>query len=101
MALHDSVGRTDDVITLESGEKVVPIQMEGVIVASPLVQGVIMFGRERNQVGVLVEPSPEHIIDLLDENAVVAFKNEIWSVFTVFSRLDDNYCNADVGMTGQ
>ncbi|KAN0080413.1 hypothetical protein V8E55_009979 [Tylopilus felleus] len=72
------VGRADDVIALASGEKIVPILMEGIIVTSPFVQGVIMFGRERNQVGVLVEPCPEHAVDVLDDNAVTAFKDQIW-----------------------
>jgi long-subunit acyl-CoA synthetase (AMP-forming) len=78
----DSVGRADDVITLASGEKTVPTPMEGIIIGSPLLQGAVMFGRERNQVGVLVEPRPEHAVDVLDENAVAAFRNEIWSVFS-------------------
>ena len=78
---RDSVGRADDVIALASGEKIVPIPMEGIIVTSPFVQGVIMFGRERNQVGVLVEPCPEHAVDVLDDNAVTAFKDQIWFVF--------------------
>ncbi|KAI9458226.1 acetyl-CoA synthetase-like protein [Boletus coccyginus] len=74
------VGRADDVITLASGEKIVPMPMEGIIIASPLIQGVVVFGRGRSQVGILVEPSPEHVVDILDNNAVAAFKNEIWPV---------------------
>ncbi|KAH7890602.1 putative nonribosomal peptide synthetase [Phlebopus sp. FC_14] len=50
------VGRTDDVITLASGEKAVPAPMESIITSSPILQGAVMFGRERNQVGILVEP---------------------------------------------
>ena len=71
-------------ITLASGEKTVPTPMEGVIVASPLLQGAVMFGRERNQVGVLVEPRPEYSVNVLDDNAVAAFRNKIWSVFQGF-----------------
>ena len=52
--------------------------MESVIASSPLVQGVVMFGRERNQVGVLIEPRPEHAIDVNDEKAVAEFRNQIW-----------------------
>jgi len=62
----------------------VPMLMEGIIIASPLIQGVVVFGRGRSQVGILVEPSPEHVVDILDNNAVAAFKNEIWSVFSDF-----------------
>ncbi|KAF8129526.1 acetyl-CoA synthetase-like protein [Boletus edulis] len=72
------VGRADDVIILASGEKTVPAPMEGVIGSSSLVQGVVMFGRERNQVGVLIEPRPEHALDVNDEKAVAEFRNQIW-----------------------
>ncbi|KAF8555340.1 putative nonribosomal peptide synthetase [Imleria badia] len=74
------VGRADDVIILASGEKTVPAPMESIIASSPLVQGVVMFGRERNQVGVLLEPRPEHAIDVSDEKAVAEFRNQIWSM---------------------
>lgn len=67
-------------IILASGEKVVPTPMEGIIITSLLLQGVVMFGRERYQVGVLVEPRPEHAVDVMDDNAVAAFKAAIWSV---------------------
>ena len=76
--LDGSVGRADDVIILASGEKTVPAPMESIIASSPLVQGVVMFGRERNQVGVLIEPRPEHAIDVNDEKAVAEFRNKIW-----------------------
>ncbi|KAF8436597.1 putative nonribosomal peptide synthetase [Boletus edulis BED1] len=72
------VGRTDDVIILASGEKTVPAPMESIIGSSSLVQGVVMFGRERNQVGVLIEPRSEHPIDVNDEKAVADFRNQIW-----------------------
>lgn len=80
MLLDDSVGRADDVIILASGEKTVPAPMESIIGSSPLVQGVVMFGRERNQVGVLIEPRPADAIDVNDEKAVVDFRNQIWYV---------------------
>jgi hypothetical protein len=78
-----SVGRADDVIILASGEKTVPAPMESVILSCPLVQGTVMFGRERNQVGVLVEPRPEHFIDVRDDKAVAEFRNRIWYVFAM------------------
>ncbi|KAB5591027.1 L-aminoadipate-semialdehyde dehydrogenase [Ceratobasidium theobromae] len=49
------VGRLDDQIILLNGEKTNPGPMEAEIVKSPLVQHAIMFGRERNQTGVLIE----------------------------------------------
>ncbi|KAH0828782.1 acetyl-CoA synthetase-like protein [Lanmaoa asiatica] len=74
------VGRADDVIMLATGEKTVPAPMESIIGSSSLVQGVVMFGRERNQAGVLIEPRPEHAIDVNNEKAVAEFRNRIWPV---------------------
>lgn len=70
-----SVGRVDDVIILASGEKTVPAPMEDVIISSALVGGVVMFGRERNQVGVLIEPRAD-----VDTEDLAAFRNKIWWV---------------------
>ncbi|TFK53343.1 putative aminoadipate reductase [Heliocybe sulcata] len=74
------VGRIDDVLILASGEKTVPAPMEGKILTSPLVSGAMMFGRGHNEVGILIEPRPEHAIDPADEEALVEFRNAIWSV---------------------
>ncbi|KAF9223046.1 acetyl-CoA synthetase-like protein [Gyrodon lividus] len=72
------VGRVDDVITLASGEKTVPAPMEAIIASSPLLTGAVMFGRERSQVGILIEPRPEHVVDIQDDQAVAEFRNKIW-----------------------
>lgn len=93
----NSVGRTDDVIVLGSGrvssipqndpqlithlfvgEKVVPIPQEGYLGSLPFVAGVVMFGRGKNQVGVLIEPNPANAIDPKDEQALIEFRNKIW-----------------------
>ncbi|EPQ57812.1 acetyl-CoA synthetase-like protein [Gloeophyllum trabeum ATCC 11539] len=74
------VGRTDDVLVLASGEKTVPGPMEGHIGHSPMVQGTLMFGRGRNQVGIIIEPTSEYVIDPKDEKALVEFRNKIWPV---------------------
>ena len=71
-------GRKDDVIVLSTGEKVVPIPQEGLITSSPLASGAVMFGRGRNECGVIVEPSPAYAIDVNDPSAVVDFRNKIW-----------------------
>lgn len=78
---NDSVGRTDDLIILASGEKIIPAPTENIIASSALVQGVLMFGRGRNQVGFLIEPRSEHAIDVQDENAMTEFRNKIWYVW--------------------
>ncbi|KAG2158598.1 putative aminoadipate reductase [Suillus bovinus] len=72
------VSRADDVIVLSTGEKTVPSQMEAIIGCCPYVNGAIMFGRERNQVGVLIEPAVDHFIDVDNEEQVARFRNRIW-----------------------
>jgi hypothetical protein len=42
---------------LSSGEKVVPAPIEEAILADKRIKSAILFGRERNQVGVLIEPA--------------------------------------------
>lgn len=96
-----SAGRKDDVLVLGTGkctnpsyvridsnrrslgEKVVPIPQEGIITASPLVSGAVMFGRGRNQCGLLVEPRPEHNVDPTDPDSLVAFRKKIWCVYAL------------------
>ena len=60
------------------GEKIVPIPQENHIGSSPLVNGCVMFGREREQPGVLVEPRAP--FDPNDEPALISFRNSIWWV---------------------
>ncbi|KAF8550863.1 acetyl-CoA synthetase-like protein [Imleria badia] len=72
------VGRRDDVIVLASGEKTVPAPMESIIGSNSMVQGVVMFGRQRNQVGILVELRPEYRVDTQNDHAVKEFRDKIW-----------------------
>ncbi|KAJ6455206.1 hypothetical protein C8R45DRAFT_1111581 [Mycena sanguinolenta] len=75
------VGRLDDVIMHSSGEKTVPGPMEDVVLASPYVAGAVMFGRERAQAGILIEPSPAHRIDdVADEIKLAELRNTLWPV---------------------
>ncbi|EKM51563.1 uncharacterized protein PHACADRAFT_212203 [Phanerochaete carnosa HHB-10118-sp] len=74
------VGRKDDVIILSTGEKIVPIPQEGHIGTCPMVMGCLMFGREREQAGLLVELAERHAFDPNDEAALVQFRNELWPV---------------------
>ncbi|KAF7293886.1 Acetyl-CoA synthetase-like protein [Mycena chlorophos] len=73
--LYRIVGRLDDVLIMANGEKTVPGPMEDIITASPLVAGAVMFGRERNQVGVLIEPARP-----VAPESVPEFRNAIWGV---------------------
>ncbi|EIW76887.1 acetyl-CoA synthetase-like protein [Coniophora puteana RWD-64-598 SS2] len=72
------VGRADDVIILSTGEKTVPVPMEGAILAQPAVAGVVLFGRERTQVGALVEPRQGYKVDVNDPAQIAKFRNLIW-----------------------
>ncbi|KAG9126233.1 hypothetical protein FRC07_004313 [Ceratobasidium sp. 392] len=53
--LWKTVGRLDDQIVLANGEKTNPGAMEDVITNCPYVELAAMFGREKNQTGVLLE----------------------------------------------
>jgi long-subunit acyl-CoA synthetase (AMP-forming) len=72
------VGRIDDVLILSSGEKTVPAPMEGVVSANRYVNGTVMFGRGRNQVGILIEPRPGYEIDVNDGTQLAEFRNKVW-----------------------
>ncbi|KAG6909219.1 putative NRPS-like protein biosynthetic cluster [Tephrocybe rancida] len=74
------VGRIDDVIVHSSGEKTVPAPMEDIIMSSPLVQGAIIFGRERDQTGILIEPKPGNAIDLSSNTELASLRNKIWPI---------------------
>ncbi|KAJ7486758.1 putative aminoadipate reductase [Mycena latifolia] len=78
--LYRIVGRLDDVLIMANGEKTVPGPMEDVMMASPSIVGAVMFGRERNQVGVLIEPNPQYKLDPKDEQQLAKFRNLIWPV---------------------
>ncbi|KAF7303443.1 Acetyl-CoA synthetase-like protein [Mycena indigotica] len=76
--LYRIVGRLDDVLIMANGEKTVPGPMEDILTASPFIAGAVMFGRERNQIGVLVEPSRP--VNTQDPAALGEFRNLIWPV---------------------
>ncbi|KAJ7214255.1 acetyl-CoA synthetase-like protein [Mycena haematopus] len=78
--LYRIVGRLDDVLIMANGEKTVPGPMEDVMMASPFIKGAVMFGRERNQVGVLIEPNHHYELDPTDEQQLVKYRNLIWPV---------------------
>jgi len=52
--------------------------MESIIGASPCVNGVVMFGRGRSHVGVLIEPRPGNEIAIDDEKQLAEFRNRVW-----------------------
>ena len=42
--------------------------------------GAVMFGRERDQPGVLIELEPEYAVDVNNEQEVIKARNLVWSV---------------------
>ncbi|KAJ3786717.1 acetyl-CoA synthetase-like protein [Lentinula aff. detonsa] len=85
------VGRTDDVIIHSSGEKTTALSIEHIVIQSSLAQGVVVFGRQRDQAGILIEPKPEYQIDTNDEVAVSRFRNKIWPVIEQANEISPAY----------
>ncbi|EKM60508.1 uncharacterized protein PHACADRAFT_246502 [Phanerochaete carnosa HHB-10118-sp] len=73
------VGRKDDVVILSTGEKIVPLSQEAYITSSPLVSGCVMFGREREQPGIFIEPQSSYAVNPNDMAALAAFRDKIWA----------------------
>ncbi|KAJ7455824.1 hypothetical protein FB451DRAFT_1354034 [Mycena latifolia] len=74
------VGRTDDVIIHLSGENTVPAPIEDVVMSSPHVAAAIMFGRDKSQTGILIEPTPKESIDIGNPAQVAAFIDKLWPI---------------------
>lgn len=55
--------------------------MEDIVMSSPMIQGVLMFGRMRNQTGIIIEPSAGH--DVGDNAKASAYVQDIWYVHYV------------------
>ncbi|CAE6433215.1 unnamed protein product [Rhizoctonia solani] len=70
------VGRLDDQIVLLNGEKTNPVPIEDQIVKSPLIQSAIMFGREQNQTGALIELRDQ--VSSLANGDYEAIISQIW-----------------------
>jgi hypothetical protein len=52
--------------------------MESIVCANHYVNGTVMFGRGRNQVGILIEPRAGYEIDVDDEIQLAEFRNQVW-----------------------
>ena len=51
--------------------------------------GAVMFGRQHDQPGILIEPMQEHTIDVDDPQQLSEFRNKIWSVLVMFESAPD------------
>ena len=52
-------GRAKDTIVLSSGENIEPAPLEEALLASPLIEQVLLVGQDRKQLGALIVPRPE------------------------------------------
>ncbi|KAF4582493.1 putative NRPS-like protein biosynthetic cluster [Pleurotus pulmonarius] len=73
------VGRKDDVIVHTTGEKTVPTPLEDIITSHPGIQGVVMFGAQQNQPGVLIELKDTTRFPQNNED-LKSIRNELWPI---------------------
>ncbi|KAH9825107.1 hypothetical protein DFH28DRAFT_942826 [Melampsora americana] len=78
LSMYRLVGRLDDQITLSNSEKINPIPSESTIRTHHAVNGVLLFGRGKPQIGVAIEPVEEYAVDLNDRSAVERYIDLIW-----------------------
>ena len=55
-------GRAKDTIVLSSGENIEPGPLEEALVASPLIEQVMLVGQDQRQLGALIVPRPEALL---------------------------------------
>ncbi|KAJ6471937.1 hypothetical protein C8R45DRAFT_1104158 [Mycena sanguinolenta] len=72
------LGRTDDQLMHNTGEKTNPGPLEKLLNQDPHVRSSVMFGRGRYQVGVIVDPKPPSASDPTDSVKLAEFRNKIW-----------------------
>ena len=68
-------GRAKDTIVLSNGENVEPNPLEEVLVASPLLEQVMLVGQDERQLGVLVVPNVEMVLRWAEEKGLLLSKN--------------------------
>ncbi|KIJ54685.1 hypothetical protein M422DRAFT_200577 [Sphaerobolus stellatus SS14] len=71
-------GRKDDQIMHSNGEKTNPGPIEIIVTRDSLVDYAVVFGRGRDQAGILVQPSKGKQFDPHDEIALAQYRNMIW-----------------------
>lgn len=77
------LGRTDDVVVLATGEKVLPGIFEFELSQDPLCKTAIVVGQSQFEVGILVEPRDENLHEPAE---LEEFKGHIWAIV---SRLNE------------
>lgn len=81
-----AVGRTDDLIVLVTGEKVLPYVLESTLSQSAHVKSAIAFGDDRFELGVIVEPSTPLPVEEHER-----FKSLIWPIVQEACERMDNH----------
>ncbi|KAJ7131571.1 hypothetical protein C8R43DRAFT_1207614 [Mycena crocata] len=71
-------GRADDQIMHSTGEKTNPGPLENILNQDPHVSSCVMFGRERLQAGIIVDPKPALRFDPSNLVKLAEFRNSIW-----------------------
>ena len=80
------LGRNDDLLVLSTGEKVLPNQFESILSRQAGVKTAVVFGQDREEIGVLIEPDaplPEQDIDALVER--------VWSTIQLENKSLDRH----------
>lgn len=80
------LGRSDDLIVLSSGEKLIPQQLETDLSKLDCVKFAVVFGENRNEIGVLIEPT-EHFRSSPPE----LIKNTVWTVLQDLNKKNDGH----------
>ena len=63
-------GRSKDTIVLSNGENIEPAPLEAALVASPLIEQVMMVGQDQKHLAVLVVPKKEALISWANEQGL-------------------------------
>lgn len=72
--------RADDIIVFLNGEKTNPVSMEQHVVSrNPELSGAIVVGAQRFQAALLIEPSPNFVMDLATTAGQAALVERVWS----------------------
>ncbi|KAF9649184.1 acetyl-CoA synthetase-like protein [Thelephora ganbajun] len=72
------LGRADDQLMHNTGEKTNPVPLEAILNGDPYVKHAVMFGRGRFNPGVIIDPKPEFAFDPEDKEKLAEFRNKIW-----------------------
>lgn len=83
------LGRSDDLIVLATGEKVLPRMMEMTVANDCRVKEAIAFGDGRFNVGLIIEASID--LDVKDEGQVSSYVEEIWPSVLAGNEFTDNH----------